>query len=141
MLVLAIGSTAIAASDDYYPWKYVGGYLGDMMMLSRLRAGSASFSGSTSISSSSDKDYFFLNCGRLYNSQGVVSTAAINFTHAKGDLDIEVYSVEGDMLGASRGISNSESVGISWAGRSTAVLKVYGWAGATNKYQVVITCH
>lgn len=140
ILVLAMGSTAIADSDDYYPWKDELGYLKDTLLLSRLRAGSAGFSGYMSISSSSDTDYFFMNCGRLYNSQGVVNKASINFTHANGDLDIEVYSVEGEMLGASRGVTDSEAVSIAWAGRSTAVLKVYGYSGAINGYDVVITC-
>jgi len=138
---LAVATTALAEPDDNYPALNPLGYYGNMSVISRLRAGNAGWSGTwANISSTTDSDYYLMTCGKLENSQGIVSSVSVEFPGSKGDLDIQVYSLEGSLIGGSYGVSDTETVGVAAAGKSAVVMKVYGFNGAQNGYGFDIVC-
>lgn len=145
LAISALGATARADVDDSYPWQYAGGTFTGMAVMSRAYSGYFGTGGPT-ISSSTDVDYYVLTCGTAVHpstgvtSPGIISSAAITFTHSKGDLDIALYTVDGKLLGSSAGIQDRETIGIASASRSVAVLKVYGYQGATNDYAIELIC-
>ncbi|MCA9181477.1 MAG: LEPR-XLL domain-containing protein [Planctomycetales bacterium] len=65
--------------------------------------------------------------------QGTSSNyVGVNFQHAAGDLDLEVYNSSGRRLGLSDGVTNSEVVSLSGLSAGTYFVHVYGYRGVTN---------
>ena len=56
----------------------------------------------------------------------------INFLHAKGDLNLELYSREGRLIGASRSSADSETISLGGLAAGTYYVRAYGAAGAQN---------
>lgn len=63
-------------------------------------------------------------------------TATLTFSHAAGDLDLELVSAGGARLGQSAGTSDVET--IAHEGESPVFLKVYGYGNATGAYTLTI---
>jgi hypothetical protein len=60
-------------------------------------------------------------------------TAVLNFTHAQGDVDMQLYNSAGtDVLASSGGTGNQEVVSLAGLAAGTYLLKVYGYSGAAN---------
>lgn len=79
------------------------------------------------ISHSEDRDLY------LFDTQGGTRTIRIEFDHARGDLDLYLWSATGQLLGQSRGTSDVEGLtGTLPAGRY--IIDVRGYAGATGAY-------
>jgi hypothetical protein len=67
------------------------------------------------------------------SSTGTVSAnVSIAFTHALGDLDLELYNAAGTRLRISQGIGNGESVSLSGFAAGTYYAHVFGYRGVTN---------
>lgn len=78
---------------------------------------------------SADDDYYqFTANGSL--------TVTINFEHDNGDLDMALFSGS-EEVGSSQGTDDSETVTAS--GTGTYTLRVYGYSGAANSYQLSAT--
>jgi hypothetical protein len=94
------------------------------------------------ISPAGDVDYAVIGCGSANGvvPKGTIKDIRVGFTHASGDIDIDVLDPTGVILGQSHGVTNLEVVDISALNKSGAVLKVYGFNGATNSYSVTIVC-
>ena len=90
-----------------------------------------------SVSPAGDVDYFIVTCGSL---QQKMQNIEVDFQHSSGDLDIEVYQLDGTFVGGSYGVGNSEIVYTSSANANGLVLKVYGYLYATNTYSVWAHC-
>jgi len=88
-----------------------------------------------------DVDYLVMGCyspsGQIRNT---IKELKITFTHANGDIDMDVFGMDGNLIGGSHGITNQELVDTSALNRSLLVLKVYGFNNAQNSYTVFITC-
>jgi len=67
---------------------------------------------------------------------GGALTARIEFTHASGDLDMELYDGT-NKIASSTSSNNAEEVSVSAAG--TYTLRVYGYNGAANTYTLTVT--
>ncbi|MBZ0118809.1 MAG: PPC domain-containing protein, partial [Sandaracinaceae bacterium] len=65
--------------------------------------------------------------------------ATLIFTHAMGDLDLELYAPDGTLAGYSRGITDEESIGIDVGTAGTYALRVLGYGGAGNQYLGMVT--
>lgn len=63
---------------------------------------------------------------------GSAASASIVFQHARGDLDLEVYSSTGSRLRISQGISGSEVISLAGFAPGTYYVHVYGYRGVTN---------
>lgn len=72
----------------------------------------------------SDDDWYALAAG---------GTVKVEFTHAAGDLDVEVYDAAGAKVGGSAGTTNTETVTVPAGG----TLRVFGYQGAQNTYRLV----
>jgi hypothetical protein len=56
----------------------------------------------------------------------------IAFTHAQGDLDLELYNASGRVLSRSQGVTNSEKLSLQNLAAGTYYLRTYGYRGAHN---------
>lgn len=56
----------------------------------------------------------------------------IQFTHTRGDLDLELYNASGRLLSRSQGITNSEQVSLKYLAAGTYYIRVFGYRGAHN---------
>ncbi len=73
----------------------------------------------------SDEDWYFAPEG---------GEVTLRFSHARGDLDLEAFDVEGRRLGTSNGTSDEETYGHD----APFYVRVFGYAGATGTYVVSI---
>jgi hypothetical protein len=69
---------------------------------------------------------------------GGALTAKIAFSHAEGDLDLELLAPGGARVAISESTSDSESVSASGLAAGTYVVRVYGYAGAQGAYSLVV---
>lgn len=68
------------------------------------------------------------------------SSIVINFQHAQGDLDLELYTSSGTRLAFSAGTSNTETISLSNLAAGTYHVRVLGYQGAANpNYSMVLT--
>ena len=63
----------------------------------------------------------------------------MTFTHADGDLDVELLSSAGARLHASEGSGNSETVTKSGLVAGYYYVRVFGYNGDTNSYKIAAT--
>lgn len=135
LLLASFASNAFAESDDNYPSAKSVDFYGDVRMLSASSPAWVGGSPNEAIATSTDVDYIILACGK-----GKVVQASISLGSTTGDLDMEVYGYEGTKLGGSYGTGKFEAVDPTAAQRSVVVMKVYGYNGATGKYQPGLSC-
>jgi hypothetical protein len=159
-----VGATAIAFAllspsavrateplDNSTPWASIGGgYVQNASNVTHYVGnsddGTASWNAGTDrqISPTGDVDYAVVECGKANGmpgvSHGTIAAIDVNYTQASGDIDIQVFDPTGVYLGGSFGVTGSESVALWTLGLDSAVLEVYGYAGATNGYQVSVLC-
>jgi subtilisin family serine protease len=60
------------------------------------------------------------------------SAVSLSFQHADGDLDLQVYTSSGMLVGQSTSISNSETVSLNGQSAGTYYVRAYGYRGASN---------
>ncbi len=72
-----------------------------------------------------DEDYFAISMSANF-------TVTISFTHSAGDLDMSLLQ-NGSIVQTSQGTGDAETIS---AGPGNYVLRVYGYAGATNAYSL-----
>jgi hypothetical protein len=89
-----------------------------------------------SISPTGDVDYLIMSCANT-----TLKSVMISFTHAFGDLDMCAYTLSGSTIGCSTGVTNNETIQLTPQAKNAIVLKVYGYAGATNPYSININCN
>jgi len=66
-----------------------------------------------------------------------VVSVSVTFTHSAGDLDLAV-SHDGEQLGLSDSTNNGESVSVAARRGEQILIRVYGYAGASNTYDLTI---
>ena len=128
-------SVADEAANNNYSWANGANnqWNGNMTVLSAY-ALSATWPGIETISPSGDADYLLMTCGTAH-----IYGAGIDLIHANGDLDLVYYSTNGTYLGGSASTTNAEWLGLGNQYNSV-VVKVYGYAGATNSYTPRLSC-
>jgi hypothetical protein len=89
-----------------------------------------------SIHSASDRDFFRFQTAATGGSDHFVQ---VLFSHAQGDIDIQLYDANRNLLARAESVTDHER--ISMAGRPAGVyyLEVYGWSGATNSYDLIVS--
>lgn len=95
------------------------------------------------ITPTGDVDYAVIQCGKAGPSgvaNGTIQDVRVGYTQSVGDIDIAVYDPTGYYLGGSYGTSGFEVVNIAALKLNSAVLKVYGYAGATGGYSITVVC-
>lgn len=87
------------------------------------------------IDSPTDEDFF-----RFYVNSSAPQSAfvRISFLHAQGDLDLRVVDEQGNQVGASAGVSDSEFVSMDGWAPGWYFAQVYGFSGAENAYDLYI---
>lgn len=76
---------------------------------------------------------------RVAVSAGTRVEATLSFTHASGDLDLQLLDGAGAILGTSAGTTNTERVSHCFASAGTAIARVTGYETAENGYSLGIT--
>lgn len=79
-----------------------------------------------------DVDWFVFTCGGATGALGTVKAVRIDFTHAQGDLDIEVRKTDSTYIGRSTSVANFEYLDVSAMKAGAVVVKVYGFSGVGN---------
>jgi hypothetical protein len=135
LLCLAGASSALEPDNADYPWKSNISFEGDVTLYSTTQNYRWTWWWFEEVTAS-DTDYIFLGChGRT------LETAGIEFRNATGDLDIEVFDLAGNYLGASRGVGDRETVDVRTHNEQVVVVKVYGFNGATGSYSPQTDCN
>ncbi len=70
---------------------------------------------------------------------GGVLTVRTRFTHADGDLDLSIHDADGTRVDISQGVGDEEALRVSAEAAATAYVRVYGYQGAQNDYDLEIT--
>jgi hypothetical protein len=63
---------------------------------------------------------------------GAGSSVSINFTHALGDIDLQLFDSKGNLIRSSTGTVNSETVSLDTLVGSTFFVKAFGYEGEIN---------
>lgn len=94
------------------------------------------------ITPTGDVDYAVIGCGKYPGGvpKGTIQDVRVGYTQSVGDIDISLYDPTGVLFGSSIGVSGFEIVDIRTLNLNSAVLKVYGFAGATGGYSVTVLC-
>lgn len=71
-------------------------------------------------------------------SQSDELTATIEFSHSEGDLDIALYDPTESLQTTGATTSDNETVSLTAAADGTHYINPYGFAGATNSYELVV---
>jgi hypothetical protein len=134
MLMAPAAGNAMEPQNDAAPWKW-SALTGDTTMYSSDQPSRWTWWWWEEVASSSDVDHVLLTCnGRT------VLAAGIQFYHSKGDLDIYVYDIAGNLLGSSQGVADTERVDVRAFGKQAVVVKVYGYNGATGRFGPQVDC-
>lgn len=89
-----------------------------------------------SIDSATDVDWFKFYAN---HTGGAGDLVQIQFTHASGDLDLELLDGSGASVAVSQGTGNSELISLSGLPEGWYYARVFGWNGALNPaYQLTI---
>ncbi|MBW4492767.1 MAG: pre-peptidase C-terminal domain-containing protein [Oscillatoria princeps RMCB-10] len=84
-----------------------------------------------SVHEASNDDYFKFTL----NEDGQFDdSVTINFTHASGDLDLELYNSDQELVASSGGVGDWESISLNGLIADDYFVRVVGYAGATNPY-------
>lgn len=86
-----------------------------------------------SISSGSDLDYFTFTAGQT----GQLDLSVL-FSHAAGDIDVQVLDANGGVLASADSVTDNEALSLNVVQGSTYALAVNGFAGATNDYALAL---
>lgn len=81
-----------------------------------------------------DDDFYQLNL-----SQGDKVTIRLSFVHSRGDLDLSLFDPEGNIVGISDSSGNQEEIVADNLTPGIYVIRVAGYLGATNTYQMAAT--
>jgi hypothetical protein len=82
-----------------------------------------------SIHNAADEDWYSFTTLATGNSTNFVG---IDFSHASGDLDLELYNQAGEKIGNSSSTSNEETISLQGLAAGTYYARVLGFNGATN---------
>jgi len=70
--------------------------------------------------------------------QGAELTATIHFPHGDGDLDLEIYAPNESTMGRSDSMDDNEAVSVEAPTDGTYYIRPYGFADATNEYELEV---
>lgn len=76
-----------------------------------------------------DDDWFQFNLASTGQNGNAIT---VDFQHAFGDVDIQLYDASGNLLTGSYGVVNGESISLAGLASGSYYLRVYGYAGAQN---------
>ncbi len=83
------------------------------------------------IADASDVDFF------TFRSEGGQASVRVDFSHADGDLDLELLDAQGVQVGQSNSVSDQEAVELELAAGAYFV-RVYGYQGAMGDYSLTL---
>ena len=138
LVLLAGASFAIEPIDNPKPTGSLN-FIGNVTMYECGVSPGCGFGTGDRISTSTDVDHIVVTCGNSKVTAVGITIQAAPFNGA-GDLDIDVLRPNDPLIGASHGAGQTESVNTSAANLNTVVLRVFGFQGATNTYQVNVSC-
>jgi hypothetical protein len=135
---------ATESSDNTPPWNTGSAlYHGDVSVYT-VAASGCEFGRVEAITTTTDVDYSLVVCGGfndgVNNLVTTVKSIEVILPAGTGDLDMEVYTTDGKLLGRSQGTGSVEIVDVSARKRGAVVLKVYGYSGAKGTYTVFEHC-
>jgi Ca2+-binding RTX toxin-like protein len=83
-----------------------------------------------SIHNTTDVDWFKFTLGAKGS---IDDRIGINFTHGKGDLDIQLYQADGvTLIDESKGVTGTEDISLNTLAAGSYLLKVFGYDSTTN---------
>jgi hypothetical protein len=132
--LLALESTSFAWEDDNFDWSSQGQSFG-LVSAYMSNFAWANFGNPDEVWPTGDVDYHIVTCGQAGKK---ISDLRVTFSHASGDIDIAAYTLNGTYIGGSAGTTDTEV--IATTNRNAIQLRVFGWSGATNTYNVFFQC-
>ena len=139
IVVAEQSSLAVEPTDNNAPWASMMWGGPAYVYECGFPNGGCQVASNETIESSSDVDYFAVQCGSSNIKQ--VSITMGSPSYGSGDLDIEVRKPNwSTVVGTSTGTGVTETVNTTSANMNSLVLKVYGYNGAMNTYSILVTC-
>jgi hypothetical protein len=139
MVLIAGSSFAIEPVDNTSPTGSLN-FAGNATVYECGVSPGCAFSTSDRISTATDQDFIVVTCGNTKVTQVGITIQNSPFIGA-GDLDIDVLRPTGALVGSSHGVVQHESVNTTGANTNSLVLRVFGFNGGQNNYQVDFSCN
>ncbi len=87
------------------------------------------------VSPSGDQDWFAIQLSSAGTASDLVR---IEFTHADGDLDLELYNSVSALIASSTTVTDNEEISLNGLAAGTYYVRVFGSGGATNDYSLIL---
>lgn len=128
------------AAHDWTPWCDLGttptpaGCTEDSLEDNDTRGAARSLTAGTisAATCGGDEDWY------SFRADGRALTVTISFSHAAGDLDLEITDDAGSVVGSSNGTSDTETATVTTVSGRTYYIRVYGYRGAEGAYQLTL---
>lgn len=73
-----------------------------------------------------------------FRADGRALTVSVSFSHATGDLDLEITDAAGAVVGSSNGTADTEAATVTTVSGQTYYIRVYGYRGAEGAYRLTL---
>jgi predicted Zn-dependent protease len=87
-----------------------------------------------SVHTSTDRDFFKFSVAKA----GTFNVSTI-FSHAAGNLDLEIYNSQQQLIAGANSTTNNESITLNLSANTTYFIRVFSPSGATNTYDLAVS--
>lgn len=138
--VLVAGSSlAIEPTDNNSPTGPLLNMLNATFYECGISGNGCGFNTNDEISTSTDNDFYVVACGQSRINSITVTLANAPF-NGTGDIDLQVLKPNNAQIGTSTGTGKVETVNTSAANLNAVIVRVFGFNGGKNVYQVGVNC-
>ncbi|MEY4545555.1 MAG: hypothetical protein RL685_1750 [Pseudomonadota bacterium] len=139
ILLVAGSSLAIEPTDNNSPTGVLLNMLNATFYECGISGNGCGFNTNDAITTSTDNDFYVVACGQSRINTITVTLANAPFS-GTGDIDLQVLKPNNTLIGSSTGIGQVETVNTSAANLNAVVVRVFGFNGGKNTYQVGVSC-
>ncbi|MEY2930198.1 MAG: hypothetical protein RL033_947 [Pseudomonadota bacterium] len=139
IMLVAGSSLAIEPTDNNSPTGPLLNMLNATFYECGISGNGCGFNTNDAITTSTDNDFYVVACGQSRINTITVTLVNAPFT-GTGDIDLDVLKPNNTTIGTSHGVGQVETVNTSAANLNAVIVRVFGFNGGKNTYQVGVSC-